>query len=239
VDNGIILNLEKMSLPIVVIACKVFQGLIDEYFPDGRIKQITFLEYGLHSIPKKLNESLQEQINTINDPSVIVIGYGLCGNGLHQIKSDKHILLIPRVDDCIAIFLGSYQAYLQEFNTFPGTYYLSKGWLEAGSNPLDEFQEYVQKYGTETAAWIMDQQYRNYRRLAFVVHQNSELITYGQKAKEIADYCTRWGMKYEKIVGSDGYIRRLVDVAFALDRAGEDFIVVPPGGQLTQKDFIR
>jgi len=233
------MKVDFMRLPIVIIACKVFQGLIDKYFQDGQTRQITFLEYGLHSVPKKLNVALQEQINELNEPSVIVIGYGLCGNGLHQIRSNKHILLIPRADDCIAIFLGSYHSYRRQFDKFPGTYYLSKGWLESGSNPLEEYQKYVEKYGTELANWIMDQQYRNYKRLAFVVHQDLDLIPYRLKALEIAEYCSRWGMKYEEIVGSDDYVKRLVEVANALDRADEDFIVVPPGGELQQQDFIR
>jgi len=63
----------------------------------------------------------------------------LCGNGLNGIRAGQHILLIPRADDCIAILLGSYQVYKQEFQSAPGTYYLSKGWLESGSNPLSEY----------------------------------------------------------------------------------------------------
>jgi len=68
-----------------------------------------------------------------------VLGYGLCGNGLHEISAGKHTLLIPRTDDCIAVILGSYQAYRREFDAHPATCYLSKGWLEGGGTPLMEY----------------------------------------------------------------------------------------------------
>jgi len=70
----------------------------------------------------------------------VVLGYGLCGNGLHGLKAGRHTLLAPRADDCIALLLGSYQAYRREFDAEPATYWLSKGWLESGSNPLQEYR---------------------------------------------------------------------------------------------------
>jgi hypothetical protein len=93
----------------------------------------------------------------VKEPSLIVLGYGLCGNGARGVKSRRHTLLIPRTDDCIAILLGSRRAYRREFNAVPGTYYLSKGWLESGSHPLSEYEEYAERYGREEAKWILDQ----------------------------------------------------------------------------------
>ena len=71
-----------------------------------------------------------------------MLGYSLCGNGLERINAGQHFLLIPRTDDCIAILLGFYQAYRPEMDKESGTYYLSKGWLEAGTNPLAENRAY-------------------------------------------------------------------------------------------------
>jgi hypothetical protein len=84
----------------------------------------------------------------------------------------------------------------------------------------------------------MDQQYQNYERLVLVAHSPADLETYRPQAQEIARYCARWGMRYEEILGSDAYVRRLVEVAAALDTADGDFVVVPPGGELRQSQFI-
>lgn len=227
------------ELPIVVIACQVFQNMLEYMLPETLDGRITFTDYGLHNVPNKLNQALQEHLDQIEEPSLVVLGFGLCGNGLKSLKAGQHFLLVPRADDCIALLLGSYAAYRKEFDTFPGTYYLSKGWLESGSNPLSEYEEYVQRLGEENAMWIMDQQYQHYRRLVLVAHSEEDMAKYRPKALEVARFCERWGMRYEEILGSDAYIRRLVDLTTELDQVDSEFIVVPPGAELKQSDFIR
>jgi hypothetical protein len=158
---------------------------------------------------------------------------------LQDIQAGRHTLFIPRADDCIAILLGSYEAYFREFSKNPGTYYLTKGWLESGSDPLKEYHEAVEKYGAENAAWIMDQQYMNYTRLVFVAHTREDLETYRPRALEVAEYCKRWGMKYEEILGSEAYIRDLVKAVSTLSESNDEFLVIPPGGSIEQSQFLR
>lgn len=226
------------TLPVVIIACQVMQSLLERLLPPGLAQQITYLDYGLHRVPGKMTWSLQEAIDAVEQPSLIVLGYGLCGNGLHGLRAGRHVLLVPRADDCIAILLGSRERYYREFEAVPGTYYLSKGWLEAGSHPLAEYREYVEKYGPEDAEWLMDTQYQHYSRLALVAHSQEDLEAYRAQALEVAAFCQRWGMRYEEILGSDRYVRRLIEVAAHLDKADADFIVIPPGGEIRQEMFL-
>ena len=226
-------------LPVVIVSCRVFQNLLENMIPDDLVKNITFLDYGLHSVPKKLKSTVQETIDAIDEPSLVVLGYGLCGNGLNGIKAGKHTLLIPRTDDCIAILLGSYDAYQREFHGVPGTYWLSKGWLESGTNPLAEYNTNVEKFGKEDADWVMDQQYQHYKRLALVTHNQEDLETYRPQAKEVAEYCSQWGMEYDEVLGSDNYLRRLVEIATDLNKADDQFLIILPGGELTQQQFMR
>lgn len=225
--------------PIIVIACQVLQDLVERLLPPGLASRVTFLDYGLHRVPVKMTHRLQSLIDEIVEPSLIVLGYGLCGNGLRGLKAGLHTLLVPRADDCIAILLGSYKAYLEQFSAEPGTYYLSKGWLELGSHPLKEFEEYVEKYGPKDAAWIMDQQYQNYNRLVLVTHNREDLEKYRLEALKVAKYCEQWGMRYEEIIGSEVYVQQLIEVAANLSKANEDFVLIPPGGVLLQDMFMR
>ena len=227
------------DLNVVVIACKVFQDLIDRHTPPGLTNHITYLDYGLHRVPQNLTRSLQDTIDRIEQPSLIMLGYGLCGNGLNGIKAGKHYLLVPRTDDCIAILLGSYNEYINQFSKIPGTYYLTKGWLESGSNPLQEYQECVSKYGEENANWLMDQQYQHYERLVFVAHNQQDLEEYRNRALEVAEFCKRWNMRYEEILGSEEYIRFLVQTAIKKNSVSDDFVLIKPGGELRQNQFIR
>ncbi len=170
-------------LPIILLACAVFRNLLEKLLPKELTAEVIFLDYGLHSIPKNLKVAVQEALDAIAEPSLVVLGYGLCGNGLDGIQAGKHTLLIPRADDCIAIFLGSYAAYRREFDENPGTYYLTKGWIESGSDPLREYEKLVEKYGQETADWLMTEQYQHYKRLVFVAHTQADLDEYAPRAR--------------------------------------------------------
>lgn len=227
------------NLPIVIIACKVFEGLLEKYLPPGLAGEVTFLDYGLHRLPKNLNLTLQEMLDEISQPSLVVLAYGLCGNGLKGLKSGRHTLLIPRADDCIAMLLGSYQAYRREFDREPGTYWLSKGWLVSGSTPLREYQELEQKYGPQRAMWLMDQQYGNYRRLVLVVHSQDELQKFRPEALKVAEFCQRWGMRYEEIIGSENFIRLLAESIDGLDSDHDEILVIPPGSEVELTQFLH
>lgn len=230
---------DTSNLPIVVLACRVFQHWLEQLLPAGIAQDINFFDYGLHAVPKNLRQTLQQAIDGIEQPSLVVLGYGLCGNGLDQIEAGKHYLLIPRTDDCIAIMLGSYQAYRHEIDREPGTYYLSKGWLEAGTNPLEESKKYAQKYDPATVDYLMDTQYQHYRRIMLVARDQPELEEYRSRAREVARFCERWGMHYEEMLGSDQFLKKLVDRAMGREQVDEDFLLVPPGGKLAQAQFIR
>jgi hypothetical protein len=228
-----------INRPVTVIACKVFQDLLEHFLPPDIAGQVTFLDYGLHETPGKLASTVQDQIDSVQQPGRILLGYGLCGNGLNGIQAGSHTLFIPRADDCIAILLGSYSAYLKEFSENPGTYYLTKGWLESGSDPLKEHHQMVEKYGAEDGAWVMDQQYMHYKRLVFVTHTRKDLEDYRPRAEEVAEYCKRWGMEYEEVLGSDAYVRDLVEAVNTLSESNDQFLVIRPGETIEQSQFLR
>jgi hypothetical protein len=222
-----------MDLPVVFLACKVFEGVV------GNVEGVTsrFLEYGLHSIPKQLKQAVQEGIDRIEDPSLVVLGYGLCGNGLDDIRAGKHTLVIPKADDCVAIFMGSRQRYLTQFKQNPGTYYLTKGWFEVGSDPLSEYEKLVGKYGAETADWLMVQQYQHYKCLLFIAHRQEDLDAYRPRALEVAAYCDKFGMVYKEYLGSEDFLDQIVEALDTQENWPSNFVVVPPGGRLQQEMF--
>jgi hypothetical protein len=225
--------------PVVILACQVMQSLIQPHLRNGEVPVI-YMDYGLHVRPQKMAPTLQTQLDALPEPSLVLIGYGLCGNGLDGLKAGPHTLIIPRADDCITILLGSYQAYIQAFNRQPGTYYLTKGWLESGSDPLKEYRSYVDQFGVEDADMLIEMMYGRYRHLCFVAHSQADLDEYRSRALEVAEFCAhRWGMTYEERVGSDDLIRRLLEAPQQPGALGDDFVLVPPGGTVEQKMFLR
>jgi hypothetical protein len=82
------MNSRKLpQLPVVLIACAVFKNLLENLLPEYLAVEMTFLENGLHAIIKKLNIAIQEALDAIKEPSLVVLGYGLCGNGLDGVQA--------------------------------------------------------------------------------------------------------------------------------------------------------
>lgn len=226
--------------PVVILACQVMQSLIQPHLADDSKVPTVYMDYGLHIRPEKMTPTLQDQLDALPEPSLVLIGYGLCGNGLNGLKAGPHTLIIPRADDCITILLGSYQAYIQAFREEPGTYYLTKGWLKSGSDPLKEYRQYVDRYGANNADSLIDMMYGQYKRLCFVAHNQADLDEYRPQATEVAEFCAqRWGMTYQERIGSDGLIRRLLEAPLSPGQLGDDLLVIPPGGTVEQKMFLR
>ncbi len=235
------------SPPVVILACPVFRAWLEANLPNDHAINLAFLDEGLHARPANLRQAIQTAIDRLERPSLVALAYGLCGNGLHGVQAREHTLLIPRSPDCIAILLGSHAAYQTQVEDEPGTYFLSPGWIASGKNPLDESIALERKHGAETAAWVMDMQYRHYRRLILIGQDPQAMEAVRPRALEIAEYCARWGMGYEERLGSGDYLRRLVATLLILIAAGpgvaevtgDDFLIIPPGGGVDQSMFQR
>lgn len=224
--------------PIAVIACRVFEELLGSRLAAD--VPVTWLEVILHNTPKKLAAALQEQVDTLAEPSNVIIGYGLCGNGLLGLKSRKHTLILPRMHDCIAMFLGSHQRYLQRFFDNPITYYLTRGWLDANDEPLTDYLDYVRDYGEETADYLVEMKYRHYRTLCLVGFSEAELEASRPAAMKVAAFCKeRFGMKYEEAVGTTDLADALLQQPAMLDNQDDAFVIVPPGGEVAIDMFLR
>lgn len=222
----------------VIIACRVMQEHLQQLLPEGTA--VTYLEITLHNTPKKLAAALQQEIDAIARPSNVIVGYGLCGNGLLGVKSGPHTLIIPRTHDCVAIFLGSHQRYVQRFFANPNTYYLTRGWLEAKDEPLQDYIDYVRDYDEETADYLVEMKYRHYRKLCMVGYSQQELEECRPMAMRVADFCAkRWNMEYEEVIGSTSLLEALIGMPARLGGENSEFVVVAPGGEIQVEMFLR
>jgi hypothetical protein len=190
------------------------------------------LDFGLHVNPEVLRCALQEAINaSATSAETILLGYGLCSQAVVGLRANGCTLVVPKVDDCIAIFLGSAAAYKAQLRTEPGTYYLTKGWIEAGDSPFDEYDGLVERYGEEKARRIMDQILKNYTRLALINTGQYELDRYRDYSRRVAE---RFELHYEEIPGSDTLIKKMLHGPW-----DDEFVIARPGEDISYLDFKR
>ncbi len=213
-----------------VIACATVIEEMLPHMPPGMEYQV--LDFGLHVNPTALKQTLQETIDASALPfETIILGYGLCSQAVVGLKANNCTLIVPRVDDCIALFLGSAEAYRVQSRSEPGTYYLTKGWIEAGDGPFEEYKALMERFGEEKAALIMSKILKNYTRLALINTGQYELERYREYTRRTAE---RFGLRYEELPGSDVLVKKMLHGPW-----DGDFVIARPGETISYLDFKR
>jgi N-methylhydantoinase A/oxoprolinase/acetone carboxylase beta subunit len=201
---------------------------------------VKFLEGGLHDRPNLLREKLQAAIDELAASGRcdrIVVGYGVCGRGTVGIQARDIPLSIPKVHDCVALFLGGDAAYSQEFKKYPGTYYVSAGWYEEKTEPLSQrklsvyygdkklrYDDLATKYGEKAAKetfQFLSTWQKNYQRAAFIETGAKSSPEYEKYARDMA---AQYGWKFEKITGNPALIEKLLTA----DETSDEILVVAP-----------
>jgi len=209
---------------IKFIVCDVIYDELKNKIP-GNWKVINF-EKRLHEHSDLLKEKLQDEINKSQDYDIIVLGYGLCGNGIAGLISPKVPLVAPRADDCISLFLGSTEERKKQLKTEPGTYFLTRGYLgEAEDFIVSGFSEIKNKYDKKTWQWIVKKMLKNYKRIVFINTGNYDSSEWRKKAKREA---VKLGLRFEEIKGRGKFLDKIINGNW-----DDQFIIVRPGVKIT------
>jgi len=230
-------------LRLKLIACEIFyRELCAAVARSVNQVDIEFLPKGLHDIGQQgMSARLGELLSAVDESQyeAVLFGYGLCSNGLLGLTARRVPLVVPRAHDCITLFLGSKERYLEYFQTHPGVYFKTTGWLERGeglnqyhqesiahqAGMTQSYEELVAKYGEDNARFLYEQlcdMTRNYSGMTFIEMGIEPDDRFERRAQQQA---AERGWKYQKLAGDMTLIQQLVDGPWDAER----FLVVPPG----------
>jgi hypothetical protein len=217
-----------------VVVCEAVAPEIESITPEGM--QVRVLEFGLHDFPGKLHEKLQELLQELDSDEkveLVLLGYGICAEGAIGLKTERIKLVMPKTDDCIALFLGSRATYEQRLKKEPGTFYLTKGWIEKGETPLAVYNQkpvWTKKYSEEKVHWLAREVIKNYTKIALIKTGAYDLSPYEEYAKKTAKVFEK---EYEEVTGSLNMLEALLHGPW-----DDRFVVVEPGVGVTKEMFL-
>ena len=231
---------------IHIIACRIFSRELSWLAATSENQiDITWVGRGLHNTPEDLRRHLQSTVEDIyrqletgemeNRPDYIVLAYGLCSNGVVGVHSREIPVVVPRTDDCIALFMGSQKRYLEEFSQNSGAYWLNSGWIEQSICLFDsesirrkKWQEYAEKFGEDNADFLMEMEdswVQNYTTLGYIhssVYDAQENLE--RARKEAVD--RSWQLR--EVNDDLRMLRMMVDGTWN----EEEFLVLQPGERI-------
>jgi len=226
------LALSNEKGPIVIVACRVMEPELEKTRDQDSRVEIRYLDQGLHRTPEKMADLIQEQIDEAAKNAVrIVLGYGLCSNGIVGVKAKRQGLLIPFCHDCIAFFLGSPEAYGKVFGERPGTYYLTPGWVSERKDPLGIVEDdYTARVGREMAVWAMKEELKHYTHISLINTGIGDLGALRERAMENARFFDK---EYKEVQGNLTFFRKLIYGPYE-----DDFFFIDPDQKVSQELFF-
>ena len=228
---------------IYIIACRIFARELGRLGAESENQiDVTWIGRGLHNTPEQLKKRIQDEIDRLYEalssgelehrPDYIVLGYGLCSRVVEGIRCRDIPIVIPRTDDCIALFMGSQERYLEEFEEAKGAYWLNSGWIERSARLFDaddikrrRWMEYAEKFGEDNADYLIEVESsweKNYSTLGYIHSEIHDSEANLERAREEA---LRKGWRLREIDGDIRMLRMMTEGTWN-DR---EFLILKPG----------
>jgi hypothetical protein len=120
-------------IKIGIVACEILKRELDKLTEnDPDIVHKEYLDFGLHTEPEKMKQTVIEKVNALEGKvDAVLLGYAICQSLKGVTKEVKVPTVMLEGDDCIATLLTP-AGYAEEKRIATGTWFNSPGWAELG-----------------------------------------------------------------------------------------------------------
>ena len=212
-----------------VVSCKTLLNEVSRAVDKFQCPyEVRYVEEGLHNTPKKLTRRLQEILDSIDeDCDTVLLAMGFCGNSVVGLNTGNFQMIIPKMDDCISLLMGSVERRMQ----YKGTYFMTEGWIRGERNIWREYEYCVEKFGEKVGMEIFDTMFHNYNTVGLLDTGCFSLPAAEQETRRIADHLH---LQYARLDGTLEILEKLFKGRW--DEA--QFLRIPPHTTIQQQDCI-
>ena len=228
---------------IKLISCDVFLRLVSAFVATSpHIIDVEYVPMLAHNEPDILRENLQARINAAaceRDYDLFVLSYGLCGNATLGLSCPVK-MIIPRIHDCCAMFMGSKEKFAEEFAGKLSMRWCTSGYYErchmekglAGDTSrrretYPEYQALIEQFGEDNAEYIWQTMYPEIEtpEAAYIKIKGFEMPGYEAGFRSLVE---KQGKTLRILEGDATYLHDLVNGPWDDAR----FLTVNPGEKI-------
>ena len=217
----------------VLIACLMMEAEVKNALEvTGSDAEVIWMEKGLHNKPENLGSVLQETIRQTEKekaPDVILLGYGFCGNAMAGLRADRCRLVLPRIDDCITLFIGSRERKIQ-LEGGVGTMFQTSNWADGDKSLLEMKKRLFEDYDEDDAEALWEMMYGHYGRIGVLDTHCYDLEPVLEKSRAEA---RALGFEHRVYDATTDYLKELLTGPWSEER----FIVKDPGEVISLQDL--
>ena len=205
---------------------------------------VEVLPISLHHTGDAMRSALQERIDAADADGydAVVLGYALCGRGTEGLRAGKTPLVMPRAHDCIDILMGGHSKSMAYFETRPGEYYCSPGWVEflnassgmqpaAATNVFGDrrpLEELIAKYGEVHGRYLYENFGASGGRDPGLTYISTGVSGEDQLRGKARNRAEAEHKEFSECQGTTEVLERLLTGNWA----AEEFLFVPPGSSV-------
>lgn len=221
--ENLIIVCENLKDEVDLLCRKLTTKYNAKYIPN-----IIYIDSSYHNAPDKLNLKLQEIINENKEYETITLLYGQCGNAVLGLKSDYAKLILPKVSDCISLYLGGDEKREKLYKN-ERTYFFTKRYIENDNSLYNEIIKMKEKYGDKKAIKMYKMMMDNYEYIRII---NTKAYDIKDIKSKIQSLCDDLDLVYEIVEGDLSIIEKVL-----LGMVDEGFVVKEKGEKINDDDF--
>lgn len=183
-----------------------------------------------HDVPARLRSRIQEKLDAMENIDRVLLAFTTCGGAMTGLRSGAFELVIPRLDDCLSLLMGSMEHKKEVLEGSFGLF-VTQGWLEHESNTAAQLEHIRSKYPAARAKRIIETMYGNFDSLNVIDTGAYDVHAILPRTEALA---RELNLKHRIVEGTLDRLENLLQGPYD----PQQFITIPPHTVVTETDTL-